>query len=227
MLIIHLIGAAAAGMLLGWATGAARICRLARNVAGLNALLHAARYLNDHDQLTGLYNRTAAERHFLRAVKNNAPVTLALVDLDGFKQVNDTYGYQAGDDLIRAAAERLARCAEHHGGVAARFGGDEFVLLLPGEVGAWQAVLDLQAPAVLRTDDGDITIPAAGSAGIAVRDGDLGYADLLHRADIALHHAKQERGSYRRYRTEMRMPRTAGRHGPRLRDRTEHGQAPA
>lgn len=90
-----------------------------------------------HDPLTGLPNR----RHLLDllhaaagAATDNACAGMCFADLDDFKQVNDTYGHRAGDEVLRAVAARLRRHLRHHGCTLARFGGDEFVVFLPPPV---------------------------------------------------------------------------------------------
>ncbi len=90
------------------------------------------------DSLTGLYNRGFAEARtgveLSRCHKKHTTLTLALFDLDRFKQINDTYGHLAGDTVLRAFAEHLTREIDGSG-LAARLGGDEFMLLLPGRTG--------------------------------------------------------------------------------------------
>jgi diguanylate cyclase (GGDEF)-like protein len=218
--VLTILAAITGGILTALAAGL-RIRRLQNTITGLNARLAAARHLNDHDPLTGLLNRTAAERHFIRELAEDRPVTVALIDLDDFKAVNDEYGYSVGDDLIRAVAHRLDDGAHRFDGAAARFGGDEFLLLLPDPDGFAPTLEHIAAPVTVHTDDGQAILYPGASAGVAAHD-DLAtetFAELLHRADIALHHAKQHRGDVRRYEPEMRMPRTVGRHGPRRRDR--------
>jgi len=87
------------------------------------------RWLADHDELTSLLNR----RGFNRAVRDGRtefPATLVVVDVDAFKAINDRYGHHTGDLVLRAFAGQLGHIAVLHGGVCARFGGDEFVLLV-------------------------------------------------------------------------------------------------
>ncbi len=86
------------------------------------------------DGLTGIANRRAfdsiLEREVARATRNGSTVSLVMLDIDRFKQLNDTYGHQKGDDVLRAVAARLARaCREYD--TAARYGGDEFAMILP------------------------------------------------------------------------------------------------
>jgi diguanylate cyclase (GGDEF)-like protein/PAS domain S-box-containing protein len=92
-------------------------------------------YLAYHDQLTGLPNRAHAMEHLdlelRRADRSGLRVGVLLLDLDGFKQVNDTHGHAAGDEVLRAAGHRL-RGAVRAGDLIARLGGDEFVVVLAG-----------------------------------------------------------------------------------------------
>jgi diguanylate cyclase (GGDEF)-like protein len=191
----------------------------------LEMLLRTAWRKAHHDQLTGLPNRSLVAIMFLHRELLNRPTTVALIDLDRFKQVNDTYGHHVGDDLLRLVGERLAIAANSHRGTAARLAGDEFLLLLPAADSdpaqqVAQILTHLAEPATLHADDRDITVHPTASAGIAVYDGTDGTFDtLLHRADIALYHAKQHHNTHRTYDSQMRMPRNPGRHGLRLRDR--------
>ncbi len=199
----------------------------------LRNLLKLAVYSAGHDRLTGLPNRFLAAQVFTLRELRGQPTVIALIDLDRFKDVNDTHGHHVGDDLLQAVAQRLAAAANARGGTTARLGGDEFVLLLPVHDAdharpVEQILCTLAEPTTLRTNDGVHTVRPAASAGIAVYDGAHGtFTTMLYHADIALYHAKQQRGSHRTYHPAMRMPHNAGRHGPRLRDDhqpDDHGQ---
>jgi GGDEF domain-containing protein len=91
------------------------------------------RHLATHDPVTGIPNRVLLRERMMaslaRAERNGTSVALILVDLDHFKEVNDSYGHPAGDELLRVMAERLRSCVRASD-VVARIGGDEFVLLL-------------------------------------------------------------------------------------------------
>jgi diguanylate cyclase (GGDEF)-like protein len=227
--------AVAASAALGFLAGRLTTRPTLRNLTGevtelrsdtqmLQRLLLSAWHRAHHDPLTGLPNRALAARLFRSRQATNQPTAVALIDLDRFKHINDSYGHHVGDDLLRAVAQRLAVAAKSRGGSAARLAGDEFLLLLPadgtdpGELIAG-ILTGLAEPVTLHTDDGDITARPTASAGIAVHDGGYGTVEtLLRQADIALHHAKQHRNTHRVYQPGLRIPRNAGRHGPRLRD---------
>ena len=193
-------------------------------IATLDARLRVAHHIAGHDRLTGLPNRYSATKLFNVRELLGRPTIVALLDLDRFKHTNDTYGHHVGDDLLRTVAERLAPAAKQRGGTAARLAGDEFLLILHADDGdptkpVAEIMNILAQPTTLCTDDGDVTAYPQASAGIAVYDGtDTTFDTMLDHADIALYHAKQRRGTHRTYSPEMRMPRNAGRHGPRRRD---------
>ncbi len=155
------------------------------------------RHLADHDALTGLLNRrgflAALEHHLERARRYGATGALLMLDLDRFKEVNDTLGHKAGDELIAAAAGVL-RGRLRDSDVVARLGGDEFVVLLP-EGGSAEAVLAAEAVLpLLQARRAALLGPGhdlGGSIGVAAVCGGHETADeLLVRADLALYHAK-------------------------------------
>ncbi len=84
-----------------------------------------------HDPLTGLGNRNLLDEHTRTALVPGVPASVLVLDLDGFKAVNDTLGHAAGDELLRVVGARL-RAHAREGDLVARLGGDEFVVLLPG-----------------------------------------------------------------------------------------------
>ncbi|QND20665.1 bifunctional diguanylate cyclase/phosphodiesterase [Rhizobium leguminosarum bv. viciae] len=156
----------------------------------LRQLAQAAIFEADHDSLSGLLNRHGL-LNLLEELENSAssPHRLYLVDLDGFKAVNDAWGHAVGDDLIRLVSNALMAC---HPEVvaAARLGGDEFALVhvgsaTPGEME--KTILALFAEPF--KIDGR-TIEVGASIGAAARDGDVPPLELLRRADMALYRAK-------------------------------------
>jgi GGDEF domain-containing protein len=118
----------AATALAGFATGTlysrAAIRRLTTDLADA---VHRA----THDPLTGLPNRAAVPELFALASTADAAPAVILIDLDGFKEVNDTHGHHAGDQLLVTVGRRLASATGVLGGSAIRLGGDEFLLILP------------------------------------------------------------------------------------------------
>jgi diguanylate cyclase (GGDEF)-like protein len=147
------------------------------------------------DELTGLVNRREFERitdeALLNADRFNKGVCLMLIDLNGFKQINDTLGHQFGDLVLQAAASRLT-AAVRDTDVVGRWGGDEFVILLPGiEDGSG---VRASAERIARTLGettivGDVTVTAAIGAALFPRHG-RELDDLISAADVAMYSAK-------------------------------------
>jgi diguanylate cyclase (GGDEF)-like protein len=150
------------------------------------------------DGLTGLANRRNAERSLAteasRAERFGGPLSVVLVDLDDFKEVNDRHGHLAGDDVLRELAIVLTETVRSVD-VAARWGGEEFALILPGADAAGGAQLAERARAALAdrtilTQEG-VPVRVTASFGVASSpehgDGD----DLLRAADSALYEAKK------------------------------------
>ncbi|MFD9698655.1 putative bifunctional diguanylate cyclase/phosphodiesterase [Lentzea sp. NPDC059081] len=153
-----------------------------------------------HDALTGLANRTLLARRMELAVekarKKDEPLALLIVDLDRFKEVNDSLGHHTGDLLLRQVANRLS-WAVRDTDLVARLGGDEFAVLLPGVGSAENAGMVaekiLQALALPVTLEG-LELEIAGSVGVALCPSDSGDGhELLRHADIAMYAAKREK----------------------------------
>lgn len=138
------------------------------------------------DALTGLANRRAweeaAPRELGRAARHGLAATLALIDLDDFKQLNDRHGHAAGDALLRDVADRW-RGALRDADLLARFGGDEFALLLVPSAAE-------SAETIVRRMLEQLPRGVTGSAGIVAAAGDADGPRLLRRADEALYAAK-------------------------------------
>jgi len=161
-----------------------------------------------HDALTGLPNRASFQEHAAAALEGSAPgerVAVVLMDLDQFKQVNDTLGHQTGDELLQEVGRRL-RSAVRDGDFAARLGGDEFVVLVragsdEGSVltAARRVAAAVQAPVELRGMRLDVRV----SVGIAVfPEHGVDVHDLLQRADVAMYAAKSLHDGPQLYRQE-------------------------
>ena len=163
------------------------------------------------DPLTGLANRTLLrdrlDQALARARRARLPAALLLVDLDRFKDVNDTLGHAAGDALLCEVAERLSDCVRASD-TAARLGGDEFALLLDGlqvtvdaETVARKAVAAMAEPFVL--DGEEVRIGASVGIALGPCDGDTPDR-MLRRADLALYRVKTSgRGGHAFYDPEM------------------------
>ncbi|MGO9080632.1 MAG: putative bifunctional diguanylate cyclase/phosphodiesterase [Streptosporangiaceae bacterium] len=159
-----------------------------------------------HDELTGLCNRKLLVRQAGEALETAAAASgragFLLLDLDRFKEVNDTLGHAAGDRLLRVVASRLTRSVRP-GDVVARLGGDEFAVLLPSvpeisAAGEVAARLHAALAEPVRLDGMSLEIEA--SIGIALYPDDAtGFDVLMQRADVAMYLAKERRSGIERY----------------------------
>lgn len=155
------------------------------------------RHLAQHDSLTGLASRLVLRDRlkdaFEKARRQQCGLALLMVDLDEFKQVNDTFGHQAGDEVLRMSAQRMLDAVRISDTIV-RLGGDEFVILLPeirvpsdAELVATTLVSSLARSVHF---DGK-QIPVSVSIGIGMAFGeDLDAEDLMQQADLALYQAK-------------------------------------
>jgi len=186
--------------------------KLERNVISRTAELRTAlaqlgeanvqlREYSRRDPLTGTYNRRhfrdAFEERLQEVVERGRPLALLLGDVDNFKQINDTYGHVAGDDCLRAIAHAFHEALSSHEALVARFGGEEFVAVLPG-LDAQQA---LQAAEVLRmriqqspVRTGKHVIRMSISIGVHTvpPDRSMTPEEVLRIADEALYRAKND-----------------------------------
>ncbi len=166
-----------------------------------------ARFLAYHDTLTGLPNRRLLDDRLRQtlfvAQRRDARVAVMMLDLDRFKQVNDSLGHRAGDAVLREAAQRLSGSVRK-ADTLARHGGDEFVLVLPDlqlesdcRVVAEKILRSLEAP--FRVEGHEFSIGA--SIGVSLYPADAGEGEaLLRNADVAMYRAKQVgRNNYRFY----------------------------
>lgn len=153
--------------------------------------------LASHDELTGMLNRRAivagGEREVALAIRTRQPLTVAFVDIDFFKRINDGLGHEAGDAVLADTARLL-------GGVCrtvdlvGRYGGEEFCLVFPGATRDCAGPIGERLLAAVRgyrfRDQHRVTI-SIGFASLPASGGERTWTDLVHRADIALYRAKE------------------------------------
>ncbi|MBR3225312.1 MAG: EAL domain-containing protein [Atopobiaceae bacterium] len=157
-------------------------------------------YRHYHDSLTDLPNRNAAKQlHGRRTVGS-----VALIDIDGFRFINEVYGYSRGDVVIKTLADRLRNLPELR---CVRYGADEFLVLFDGDIAKERKLFDEVVRLThepVEADDQSIEISC--SAGIVVRDGDQTLEELMTDADLALYEARESSGRsrYAYYSPQMR-----------------------
>jgi two-component system CheB/CheR fusion protein len=170
---------------------------ISQDIGARRAAEERAAHMAQHDALTGLPNRSLLRDRLLVAIRgasrSRARLALLFIDLDRFKEVNDSLGHEVGDELLRGVAHRLKACVRESDTVS-RLGGDEFVLLLPGVAQADEArqVADKLMEAVARPFELDgNTVMVGASVGVAIYPEDGIDADTLMRhADAAMYRAK-------------------------------------
>lgn len=168
-------------------------------VAAVTSRAHRARKLRSamiRDSLTGLFNHTTTKEHLKREIsrasRQHHSLTFAMIDLDNFKTVNDTYGHVVGDHVIKSLA-RLLKQRLRKSDIIGRYGGEEFALILPetDEQIATEVLDELRERfARIRQHARDITFTATFSCGIACFPQNPGQAALITAADRALYEAK-------------------------------------
>lgn len=167
--------------------------KIAERTAELETANHKLAELATEDSLTGIANRRALEaalqREFARCLTAQVPIGLLMIDVDHFKQYNDRFGHQAGDEVLRDVAQRLSAGLDPTGELLARYGGEEFCLLLPGMDATAAAVRAERLRSAFSGTDAQVTI----SLGVAAQVPQAGGSaqDLLRAADEQLYAAKR------------------------------------
>jgi len=152
-----------------------------------------------HDSLTGIYNRgqlnVILEQYTIRASEQKNSVSVALLDIDLFKKINDTYGHLFGDEVIKMVAAKMQEVANCFHGIAARYGGEEFVIVLP-DVGIsdfYHIITSLKETidnTTLHFNEDEVHVKV--SVGISsYPETSVSCQQLLNRADGAMYYSKQ------------------------------------
>ena len=165
------------------------------DITELQLVRHELEFMAKHDPLTGLANRSLLREWLEGKLRADPCIAVLYIDLDRFKQINDLYGHDIGDTVLRQVAERLTDLVRA-GDVVARVGGDEFVAIA-SNIADWDAARDLgdrieaelSRPYLL--DVGPVRIGA--SVGVAVSNASSTVAGLLSAADVHMYGAKAQR----------------------------------
>jgi diguanylate cyclase (GGDEF)-like protein len=171
----------------------AQACRLYADLVERAQVLESEAYT---DIVTGLPNRRRFDEEFERAfgsaIRRSSPIAVAIVDIDHFKEYNDAFGHQAGDEALHLIAGAIAESVGRSGDFAARYGGEEFVVILEdttlaGAIGVAERIRNTVLEAGIRAPRGGLL---SVSAGVAARLPGSTGEELLHQADAALYAAK-------------------------------------
>ncbi len=151
-----------------------------------------------HDPLTGLFNRRQVEEELRkeldRADRHGRPLSLAMMDADHFKRINDGHGHQTGDEVLRVLARRCQKILRSHD-LIGRYGGEEFVIVFPETTLAEAAVVAERLRAAVGEHPikfGDAALEVTVSIGLGELVPGQGLEKLFQRADSALYRAKQD-----------------------------------
>ena len=179
------------------------ISTISRDITDRLAVERQLTHLAFHDPLTGLPNRRLffdrLDIALARADRTAEPVGVFFVDLDGFKPINDTFGHDAGDEVLDTTAQRLANCLRPSDTVA-RLGGDEFAALCEHVTnrGGAAAIADRLGSHIsqpIRIGDGDLTVTASIGVALAFSAPAGGPEAILREADAAMYFAKRAGGA--------------------------------
>lgn len=173
--------------------------------AALELSLARHEHASRHDALTGLPNRVPLFSRLRLSLADPRGVTLLILDLDGFKALNDTFGHRSGDRVLRELATRLQQVMDRDAMVA-RLAGDEFAVVLTGAdpAGAGQAAQRLLGAMYAPFTVGDTDVSIGASIGVAFGpDHGDDADDLVHAADVAMYHAKRTAARWAVYEPDL------------------------
>lgn len=176
----------------------------------LQAANEKLKRLSSVDGLTNIANRRYFEEFFQRewalAIRNNAPLSIIMIDVDHFKIYNDTYGHQEGDECLKIVASTLSKTIKRPTDLVARYGGEEFVVVLPqtdsdGALVVAEQLREHVARLMIEHINSKSCSFVSISLGIAtvIPDATMHREDLLHRADQGLYMAKRQGGNRVRF----------------------------
>lgn len=149
-------------------------------------------WMRRHDELTGLPNRVAFQERVRALRRRDVSGSVAVIDLDHFKMINDRYGHGAGDTVLQSMAARLQATLTADI-VAARYGGEEFALFIPGSADRARPLLDRLLTVIRQpVESGAGTISVTASIGLAALPLSVGLDQGLSSADLAMYVAKSE-----------------------------------
>lgn len=153
------------------------------------------------DQLTQLHNRRYfdehATNHYMLCVRQHKPLTIIIIDIDHFKAVNDSYGHDIGDKCLQTVAVTLQKCVHRSSDIIARFGGEEFIVLLPqteaGDATSIAEKIRISIENTLFYANGKL-LPITASLGVATLEPDsrVPLSELIKQADQALYTSKEQ-----------------------------------
>ncbi|MDZ4306953.1 putative bifunctional diguanylate cyclase/phosphodiesterase [Allopontixanthobacter sp.] len=178
-----------------------RVVGVVRDISDAHHAILALKRAADYDSLTGIYNRHAFDRSLQEKIQEHRrtkqKVSLVLLDLDGFKDVNDTFGHVVGDVVLEELSARVLKVLGEDT-VLARWGGDEFALLPPP--GSSPMEVTSLTEAVLASIKGQVAISGqklqlSGTAGVAWFEDGMSARELIRRADLALYEGKKRQRS--------------------------------
>jgi diguanylate cyclase (GGDEF)-like protein len=156
--------------------------------------------MNRKDALTGIFNRRffsqKLQEEFIRGRRHNRPLSLVMIDIDHFKQVNDNYGHQVGDEALKAFSARVLKRIRKTD-ILARYGGEEFACLLPETSGSSALRLAEDLRRIVAEENWicrDVNLQMTISIGIAEGRAEMADGEaLIKKADDALYEAKASR----------------------------------
>ncbi|MDD7202041.1 MAG: EAL domain-containing protein [Sphaerochaetaceae bacterium] len=166
------------------------------------------RFANEHDSLTGVYTRQQVLDKLNEDVTNGREYALVLTDVNGMKGINETYGHSVGDRILKDIAAELGVLAKTYGGVVARYGGDAFLLVLPGRhLKESDPILDHVLEIVgMARETGLDTSHISASLGAANSESNAQGKDVLSWTETALARAKERgRSNYLLFTPKMQM----------------------